>query len=144
MGTFLAVRGAAISSIQSIIMPLLAACVFGAAAFLMRRRLTTAISRKAVTAIALLPAAAAAHRAASLGFGAPMRAVLAGDLVLAMFFVLLVSITLARRVAWIAPVCAAGLVALALQPALAVPIFGATVLTSFTLLLLLWRRLVRS
>jgi serine/threonine-protein kinase len=144
VGAFLVLHGAAISTLQTVVLPLLAGCVFASAAFLARRRLTTAISRRAVAAIALLPFAAAAHRAVSLTLGAPTPAVLAGDLVISIFFVLLLSVTLARRVAWIAPVCAAGLVAVALRPASAVPIFGVTVGTSFSLLFVLWRRLVRS
>jgi serine/threonine-protein kinase len=108
-----------------------------------RRRLDTAISRKAMAQVILLVAAVLVHRLVSTALSAPIPVMIAGDLVIGATIGASVAISLVPRAALIAAVPLLGAAGMAARPDLAVPIFSVVAVISPALLLLLWRRLVQ-
>jgi len=123
--------------------PAVATVLLVAGALLARRRLVTSASRRAIAAIALLPIGAAVHRAVGLSFGDALPSMLASDLVLGAVVALILAITLARRVAWVAVPCGLGAAAITLWPTIGLPLFSAATGSAIGLLWVVWRSVVR-
>ena len=113
-------------------------------ALLARKRLSTAISRRAMGALALIPACAFVHRLIALERGSPLPAIMATDLVIAAFMFGVLAITLVPWLGWAVLPFGAGAIGAALRPDLATPIFMASLTSGMGLVAVLWRRAVRS
>ncbi|HVY49449.1 MAG TPA: hypothetical protein VHB21_26335, partial [Minicystis sp.] len=123
--------------------PAIATALVGAAALTVRRRLGTAISRRALTVFVLVPAVATVHRVAGYALGDALPSLFAGDLLLAAVALGVLGITLVRPAAWAVVPLAAGALAIVAHPASALATFAASTGCTFALLFLVWRRAVR-
>jgi hypothetical protein len=110
--------------------------------FLWRARLRTEISRRGLGIVMMLPAAGVAHRALALALGATQAVILTGDLVIAAAMGGTLALTIAPRLGWAALPFAAGAIAIAAAPGLALPIFSTALLLGLIVMMLLWWRTV--
>jgi serine/threonine-protein kinase len=111
---------------------------------LVRRRLQTEISRKAVAMLFLTFASVTFHRVLMVALGAPLAATLAGDLALGAALAAGMALTLIPRLLMVAILFAAGAVAVALRPDLSISIFSTVAVSGLTLLFLAWGRSTRA
>jgi serine/threonine-protein kinase len=109
-----------------------------------RRRLHTEISKKALAMLILMPAGAMVHRTLATLQAAPFAAIALGDLVIAAAVVASMTIALVPRLGWVLIPILTGATAVAFRPERAFPIFGAVVITSCALIVLIWRRSTRA
>jgi serine/threonine-protein kinase len=124
--------------------PALVFLIHATGAILARRRLSTAISRRAIGALALIPACGFVHRVIALELGNPLPAILATDLVMAAFMLGVLAITLVPWLGWAVLPFGVGAIGAAIRPDLALPIFMASLTSGMGLVAVLWRRAVRS
>jgi eukaryotic-like serine/threonine-protein kinase len=110
---------------------------------LARRRLRSAISRKGLAMLLLVPGAALVHRILAVVQGAPQPAILVGDLVTATVLTGAIAIAVTPRLALAAFPFALGALGVTLRPELALPIFAASLVSGSALLFGVWRRSVQ-
>ncbi len=114
------------------------------AGILMRRRLRTAISRRAITLVLLIPATGLVHRVLGFVAGTPYPSIMAGDLLIGAALTGAVGVAVAPRIALAAVPCLLGAIGLTLHPELMLPIFAASIVSAMALLLGTWRRAVHA
>ncbi len=132
-------RGRVLSRTEIVVVPFVAFVLIMGAVVLRLRRLTTSISRRALLAVALVPAAAVVHRLVALDFGDGFPSIAASDLVFSGFAALMIGLGVLPRIMWVALPFAVGAAAIVLRPELALPLFAASVASGFALLVVLWR-----
>jgi serine/threonine-protein kinase len=124
--------------------PLLANAMMFAAYFVVRRRLRTEISRKALALLVLTPLAWVVHHVFALVLGGSVPMILAVDGLIASLMAAAISITLVPRIGWTSVPAALGILAMLAWPELSVPIFALLVPTVLTFMVVLWRRAVKA
>jgi serine/threonine-protein kinase len=136
--------GARLATAQIIGAPLVGLVLMTTGYAFARRRLHTEISRKALAMLILMPAGAVLHRTLATVQGAPFAAIALGDLVIAAAVIASLTIALMPRLGWVLIPILTGATAIALRPDRGFLIFGAVVITSFPLIMLMWRRSTRA
>jgi hypothetical protein len=124
--------------------PALALSLLVLVAFIGRRHLRTAISRRAIAALVLMPASVLVHRVLSTLQGAPMAPILTSDLIIATAVTGTLGITLVPRIGWVAVPFGAGAIAVTLRPDIATSIFPVCVTSAMVLLFVVWVRSIRA
>jgi serine/threonine-protein kinase len=143
LASYVLTRGRTLTHVEIVGAPLLGALLLASGALVLRRKLRTSISRRAIGALVLLPFAIALHRVLAFHMGDSLVSMMATDEIIGATFALVIGITIVRQVAWIAlPLTIAGVAGL-LLPRLALPIFVGAVICSFSVLVLAWRRAIR-
>jgi serine/threonine-protein kinase len=97
-------------------------------------------TRRGATALVAISSGMLVHRVVMLGFSVELSAILAVDLLVFASFSCAMGIFWARRYLWLAGLCLAGSVGIALAPHLAMPLFGATTLAMLPLGFRFWVR----
>lgn len=144
-GIYIHGRGlTALSPVELLGGPAVAFMGLAAARILVRRRLTTEISRKALSMLLLVAGVALAHRALVFAAGASLDVIVIGDGLIAVAVLGAMAINIEKRMGWAAVPLVATSLAIPAFPQHAVPIFGAGLVPSLIILVLAWRRAVRA
>lgn len=112
--------------------------------FLVRKRITTTIGRRAFGLLLLYPLSLMAHRAFGIVHGETIASMMTTDLVFSCMLSLSFAISILPRLAWMSLVFFVGAVAISMFPAQATLLFLGTALHATTLLAVLWMRMIRS
>lgn len=107
-----------------------------------RRRLQSAVSRRAFKVLFLLPAAGFLHRVVAMLYGASVAEALATDMVIGALVTGAIALTALPLAGWASVPNVVGAIASALYPERAIPIFGVSALTSIAVLFAAWARSV--
>jgi hypothetical protein len=90
--------------------------------------------------IMLLRCGGALHRFLAMALGAPVEAILAGDLTIGSVVAGAMALPIAPRIGWSAVPFTPRAIGIMLRPAAALPIFAASIIGGLTTLVALWRR----
>lgn len=127
---------------QLVLFPAVVLMLLVGAFFVLRARLTTAVSRKAFAMFALFPIATLLHRGFAIARGIDVASIVVTDLVIVAIVAAAFAITILPRVALVVGLFGAGAVVAYLFPAYATHIFTGSTLLSTAGLVVFWGRMV--
>jgi serine/threonine-protein kinase len=129
---------------ELIIIPLVSCAVLLVRYLRARRELTTEISRKSLGMLPLITGAVTLHRIYQTHLGASVASIFIGDLMIAGALCAAMGFAISPRFAWLIVPATLGAAAIMARPAWALPLFAATTVVSFVIVLILWKRLVKA